>query len=317
MILVLTNSTDGTSDYLCRRLNREGVGYVRIDTDSLIERCCLKWVNSKAQMKLGSKAVYAQEVTGVWLRRPTAPRLPGAESAVKCHAAYEWAEAIEGFLAHIPCNRWINHPSANAGASHKLEQLSRAKRFGFNIPRTIVTQKPEAALRFWNDLKGEVVVKPLASGYIEERRKRDDSLIYTSKVGPAEIGRADLIRKCPTLFQELIQKCSDVRVVSLDGEITAVELTAQDADGRQRLDIRRREMSGVRYRVCSIPKKTQRRIKSLLKSYGLRFGAVDFGVDKKGNWIFFEINPNGQWAWLDLEAGTDIAAIFTKTFKRR
>ena len=316
MILILTNSADTTADYLCRCLSREAIEHVRVDTDNLIKRTRLEWSTSKAQIKLRGKTVDAHEVKDVWLRRPTAPRLPGSDSPAKCHAAYEWAEAIEGFLAHIPRKRWINHPSANAGASHKLEQLSRAKQFGFCVPRTIVTQSPKTAKRFWKEFEGEVVVKPLAAGYIEEVTKREDSLIYTNKIGVDEIRQAELIRKCPTLFQEKIQKFSDVRAVYLDGEVIAVELVAQDVDGCQRLDIRRNNMSDVRYRRCNIPAKMRRQIVALLKSYDLRFGAMDFAIDTQGNWVFFEVNPNGQWAWLDLEAGTDIAAVFTITFRR-
>jgi hypothetical protein len=37
-------------------------------------------------------------------------------------------------------------------------------------------------------------------------------------------------------------------------------------------------------------------------------------VDREGKWIFFEINPNGQWAWLDLMGGLDIGALFLRSF---
>jgi len=33
--------------------------------------------------------------------------------------------------------------------------------------------------------------------------------------------------------------------------------------------------------------------------------------------IFFEVNPNGQWAWLDLSGGMNIAASFVKTFSKQ
>jgi hypothetical protein len=48
-------------------------------------------------------------------------------------------------------------------------------------------------------------------------------------------------------------------------------------------------------------------LKRLLEEYSLRFAAVDFAVANDGAWVFFEINPNGQWAWLDLAGATDVA----------
>lgn len=46
---------------------------------------------------------------------------------------------------------------------------------------------------------------------------------------------------------------------------------------------------------------------SLLKILNLRFGAIDFILDKNGNYIFLEINPNGQWAWIEKQTGYKIS----------
>ena len=32
----------------------------------------------------------------------------------------------------------------------------------------------------------------------------------------------------------------------------------------------------------------------------LHFGAFDFSLSTKGDWIFLEVNPNGQFGWLEL-----------------
>ncbi len=40
---------------------------------------------------------------------------------------------------------------------------------------------------------------------------------------------------------------------------------------------------------------------------GLRFGALDFLVTPDGEWYFLEINPNGQWAWIEQETGLPIS----------
>jgi hypothetical protein len=38
---------------------------------------------------------------------------------------------------------------------------------------------------------------------------------------------------------------------------------------------------------------------ALVKKLDLRFGAIDFAVDDRDVHYFLEINPNGQWAWLE------------------
>ncbi len=39
---------------------------------------------------------------------------------------------------------------------------------------------------------------------------------------------------------------------------------------------------------------------------GLFFGALDFAVTPGGRWVFFEVNPNGQWHWLAVKAGVPL-----------
>ena len=36
-----------------------------------------------------------------------------------------------------------------------------------------------------------------------------------------------------------------------------------------------------------------------MRDFELKFGAFDFIVNKSDEWIFLEINPNGQWLWLE------------------
>lgn len=39
----------------------------------------------------------------------------------------------------------------------------------------------------------------------------------------------------------------------------------------------------------------------------ISFGAIDLVRDKNGDYIFLEINPNGQWAWVEMETGLKIS----------
>jgi glutathione synthase/RimK-type ligase-like ATP-grasp enzyme len=40
----------------------------------------------------------------------------------------------------------------------------------------------------------------------------------------------------------------------------------------------------------------------------LRFGAIDFILDESGEYVFLEINPNGQWAWIERKTGYKISS---------
>jgi glutathione synthase/RimK-type ligase-like ATP-grasp enzyme len=226
----------------------------------------------------------------------------------------EWSEALEGFFAHINKRKWMNHPTQNVLASHKLDQLSRAKELGFRVPDTLVTQAPDQLRAFYEKHAGHVIVKPMGTGYIKRTNSERDSLIYTNRVPPQHLANLDDLPACPTLFQEEIDKVADVRITLVDEDIHAVELLGQEENGFQRCDIRRNNMEDVSYRPVRLPASTELRIRKLVARYALRFAAVDMAITPNGDWVFFEVNPNGQWAWLDLAGVTNIAASFVTSF---
>ncbi|MNL66725.1 hypothetical protein D3C87_1912350 [compost metagenome] len=40
---------------------------------------------------------------------------------------------------------------------------------------------------------------------------------------------------------------------------------------------------------------------------GLKFGAIDLIQDEYDNFYFLEINPNGQWVWIESDTGLTIS----------
>jgi hypothetical protein len=308
MLLVVTNSEDATADYFCRRLRRARLPFVRLDSDADVRRLRVAYDERGARLRIHGRWYAPADFANVWLRRPR-PIAPaaGRDAAERQHVAAEWGEALEGFLAHIPIHRWINHPTANVLASHKLEQLTRAQRLGLAVPQTLVTQDPAGLRSFWRSAKG-IVTKPLASGYLERDDGRGDTLIYTNEVEQRHLRNAESVRACPTLFQVRISKRYDVRMCIVDREILTVAMQRSDSA----IDVRRDNMEGVAYRPVNPPVRTARATRRLLSSYGLRFAALDFVVDSAGKWYFLELNPNGQWAWLDLVGGADFAGQFCR-----
>ena len=56
-----------------------------------------------------------------------------------------------------------------------------------------------------------------------------------------------------------------------------------------------------------LPDKILKQCITLLEKLNLRFGAIDFILDAKERFVFLEINPNGQWAWIEKQTGYDIS----------
>lgn len=54
------------------------------------------------------------------------------------------------------------------------------------------------------------------------------------------------------------------------------------------------------WRKVELPASLKRAIVAYMGELGLDFGRLDMLLDKEGQYHFCEVNPNGQFAWLDL-----------------
>jgi glutathione synthase/RimK-type ligase-like ATP-grasp enzyme len=316
MLLILTGREDATASYLSGVLLKRGLPFLRLDTENLISRAAIRYTPSKPALRIDGRWYEPAAFSHVWYRRPEKLRDDRfGESPEGQYVLSEWAEAFEGFFAHVERPRWMNYPAFNAVASHKLEQLSVAAKIGFTVPDTLVTQEPDELRAFYERHAGAIVVKPMATAYVSREPEENDSLIYTNRVGREQLSNLDDLTHCPTLFQQLVSKECDVRITVVDARVRAVRLLASE-DGVQRCDIRRNNMNDVRYEVITLPPEVETNVQALMQHYGLRFGAIDMVVTQQGTWYFLEINPNGQWAWLDLCAKQNIAEFFVESFSR-
>jgi len=316
-VLVLTNSRDKTADFLSGKLHEIGVPFVRLNTDGLADSTVLSATQSTSDLVVDGRAYTADSFAHVWLRRPQPLTLHlSSDPAENSHIQREWSAAVEGWLARIPPPRWINHPVANVSASYKIEQLFRAERLGLCVPDTLVTQSFEEAKRFYDAHGGAIVVKPITGGYIERDDPNADTVIYTQVVSSEKLSLFPAGIACPTLLQQRVRKKCDVRVTVLDEDLHAVALTAIGTAAGQPLDVRQNNFIDIDHEPIKLPDVVESRIRDYVRSYGLRFAAIDMAVDDRDAWVFFELNPNGEWAWLDLAGAADIARSFIKTFRR-
>ena len=90
-----------------------------------------------------------------------------------------------------------------------------------------------------------------------------------------------------------MEKNYEVRLTCVNHSVFAVRIDSED-----KLDWRK-NYAGLKYSVIECPHIIINRCFKLMEDFGLKFGAFDFIVNKSDEWIFLEINPNGQWLWLE------------------
>jgi glutathione synthase/RimK-type ligase-like ATP-grasp enzyme len=249
-----------------------------------------------------------EDISSVYFRRPTRFRLPEEMSAAERRfAAVEAKMGLGGVPMSLPC-RWINHPSQVADAEYKPVQLVAAARAGLRVPATVVTNDPGSVQDFAASVGGPVVYKTLASPAVPDGDQL--RLVYTTAV---DQGRLDDERIGLTahLFQRRLTKKRDLRVTVVGERVFAVGIQVTGSP-RAKLDWRA-DYAAHRYDVTELPPEVEKRLIEMLYRLGLRFAAVDLIVDTEDQtegdrYVLVDVNPNGQWGWLQEATGLPIAA---------
>jgi hypothetical protein len=294
VLLIVTSRADYTADWLVLELRARGAPFVRFNTEDFPAATSLRWRNNGATaLMLGPRELDLASVGAVWYRRPAVPVVDLADPAA-VWAAGEAREALDGLWKTLDA-LWVNHPDRNRLAECKPEQLRRAADLGFTVPASIVTNDPEAAAAFASEHPDGVVCKPLRSGRVSNGTT--SKLFFTTLLDAAALAALGDIGPEPYLFQAFVPKRYDVRVTVIGSDAFAARIESQ-GNPEAVVDWRRGDPRGLGHEVEELPPEVGARCVELVASYGLHFGAIDLAATGEG-YVLFEINPNGQWAWLE------------------
>lgn len=330
MILVVSNAADVTADFFVEQLARAHCEFRRLDTEAMADLPLTFAINDQqwsGHLSVAASAQVADSgpltrvdlrgIHAVYYRRPQPPVLPPETPA----ASRAWMEseirrAWGGVLYALTDVRWVNQPLAVSGASYKPEQLARAVRFGLDVPSTVLTSDPNAALAFCEGHDWDVIAKPVGHGEVLAETPAEDRLVYTNLVKPEMAEKFTQIADCPTLLQCRIPKDVDLRITVVGAECLAVALHSQEREVSA-VDCRRDNMAGMRYSRVDLPETLATTLIHLTHSYGLHYAAIDLVRTPDGRYWFLELNPAGQWAWLEQETGIAISAALIRCLGAR
>jgi glutathione synthase/RimK-type ligase-like ATP-grasp enzyme len=104
--------------------------------------------------------------------------------------------------------------------------------------------------------------------------------------------------------QEYIDKEYELRLTCVRNEIFPVKILSQ-LNEDTRVDWRVDNCSSVNYLRTEIDGHIENMCLKLLSQLNLNFACIDLIINKDKNVYFLDLNPNGQWAWIDeiLELG--------------
>lgn len=205
---------------------------------------------------------------------------------------------------------WISRVSAVVEASYKMSQIKLAQQCGFVVPDTIATSDPEAAMAFLREHR-VCVMKPLSLSPPAGRNQ------YTQKIYANDPPNFSGLHLSPQIFQELVQPVAELRVTIIGDTIFTCEVfdtAAQENEFGRARDWRVAFEKGTfGARRHQLPEEVEEQCLRLKKQYrGLVCGMYDLILDKQGNYVFLEMNPNGAWGFIEDAIGYPIGQTIAK-----
>jgi len=306
-ILLITNKTDITCDFIVKHLVSRKLSFYRLNTEEIGKslQICFNVADSKYTLVDNYKKISIDllSVKSVYFRRPEINNeftdlTPGERNFVKSELIF----TLEGLYKILDKAYWINNVQAIRNAENKIFQLLLAKEIGFDIPNSIISNIPSEVHAFYKQNNDSCIIKPIKSGLVEG--VEEEGVIFTNKVHIND-RNIDRIKSCPTYLQNLIPKRGDVRVTIVGNIIFAALIHSQESAESQ-IDWRKSPVPLKHTRV-ELPKEINQKCLQLVQKLGLVFAAIDFILDKNNNYIFLEINPNGQWAWVEKQLNFKIS----------
>ena len=293
MILIVTYKEDYTADFLINKLNEQGKKFLRLNTED-IEKYTYE---SKNETDFFFQINNIETFDGVWFRRLKLPEL-NAEPSIAAYLASEYEFLFSNILRNIDSKRWMSQPDALHRAENKTVQLKLAQSIGFNIPNTLVTNNKILVKEFAEKHKQSgIVIKPLFSGRIESAS--DLQLIYTSELDQNHLDLIENFDLTPCIFQEKIPKEYELRVTVVGKDVFAARVNSQENE-KTKVDWRRERLAFTPYSLSS---DLADKCVNLIHALNTSFGAIDLIKSTDDKYYFLENNPNGQWAWIEMDTG--------------
>jgi glutathione synthase/RimK-type ligase-like ATP-grasp enzyme len=124
---------------------------------------------------------------------------------------------------------------------------------------------------------------------------------YTHTPNPNDLQDDIAIKLCPTYLQEEIERIEDVRVTFFGEKHFAVSIRSEES-----LIDWRRPGTQLEYRQINLEDDFTNACYRFMSELGIVYGAFDFIRNKQGQLYFLEVNPAGEWAWLEQELGLNM-----------
>lgn len=308
-VLIVSNRHDAHVPLVTRHLEAFGASFFVLNTETFGDQVTGSGVvgsTNRLRLYSGAVTIDLREVLSTWYRRPEMPAMARLVDREAQRFAQEEQKAfLDGLLASLECE-WLSHPSAIRDAGHKLRQLEVAKAIGFTVPPTLISQTPREILEFRTSVGRPLAAKLIAKGPPRATTPAEQYVVFTQRLADEDLQDTAALGACAALYQPYIDKQFELRVTVVGKEVFTCRIDSQ-ATERTRVDWRNYDLANTPHSAFGLDDKTKELCLKLVRHFGLNFAAIDLICTPSDEIVFLEINPNGQWGWIQELTGLPIA----------
>jgi hypothetical protein len=311
MILILTEPDDVHADAVIERLKQRRAEWFRFNPADFPARANVSLGfepdgRTRALLRTAETTIDLTRLRSVWYRRPQPP-VPHEQitnDAVRSFVAEDCLVFLRDLWHTIEC-RWLpGNPMTIRAAELKAAQLRIAGELGLELPPTLVTNEPDEFLDFYRQHKGNIVTKLAGTSF--HRSFGNHHMRFTEVVSRRDLGHVSSIRHCPVILQAYVPKRLELRITVVGQQVFAAEIHSQETH-HTRHDWRRYDLDHTPHVAHDLPPDVREKCVRLVERLGLTYGAIDMILTPDGRYVFVEINPNGQYLWIEQKTGLPIS----------
>ncbi|NER92929.1 MAG: MvdD family ATP-grasp ribosomal peptide maturase [Symploca sp. SIO1B1] len=303
--LIITFSQDNESiPLVIEAIEAKGGKAFRFDTDRFPTEVKLDIYQGNPEQVIitdGEQKLDLSEVSSVWYRRmrygKTMPDTMNKQyrdvSIQECRAT------VRGMIASIKGFHFDQMVNVDR-AKNKQLQLQVARDVGLFTPRTLTTNNPEAVKQFASECKEQGIVTKMLSSFAIYDDQGQEFVVFTNPVKNEDLENLKGLYLCPMTFQEKVPKALELRTIIVGNRVFTAAVDSQSLEGST-YDWRKEGRALVKsWQHYNLPEEVEKKLLKLMAYFCLNYGAIDIILTPDGRHVFLEVNPVGEFFWLEL-----------------
>ncbi|HKU82887.1 MAG TPA: hypothetical protein VJP58_02500 [Candidatus Nitrosocosmicus sp.] len=295
-VLILTKKADIESDLVGIQLLKNGIDYVKITEEDIPLNFGFSFEiikNEKSLLYLRNRRINPRNIKIVLFRYFDLKFLNYYTGIFQAFFAQQWYQAFNSLRITLD-SEWINDPQRTFDAENRLRQLVTAQRIGLSIPETSITnlilegkkflkRYPKSIMKVLHH--HEIILKQRSFRFLTKNMELNHLLSFE-----------DLVY-APVIFQKKIENESEIRVTVVGDKIFSCKLSIKDKNKYS--DLHKIRKSKIVFEEINLGKRMEKLCIKLNRELGLLVSSIDFVQHKNGGLFFLEVNPIGDWYWIE------------------